>query len=48
MGWSAQGLDPETGSVVIMNGDRDTKTPNSSVARPRKKVNGEGMLATRK
>lgn len=28
-----------------MNGDRDTKTPNSSVASPRKRVNGEGMLA---
>lgn len=45
MGWSAQGLDPDTGTVAIMNGDLDTKTPNSSVASPRKRVNGEGMLA---
>lgn len=45
MGWSAHGLVPETGAVVIMKGDRVTKTPNNSVASPRKKVNGEGMLA---
>lgn len=45
MGWSAHGLDPETGAVVIMNGDLDTKTPNSNVASPRKRVKREGMLA---
>lgn len=31
--------------MVIMNGDRVTKTPNNSVASPRSRVNGEGMLA---